>query len=150
MAVVRQVNGRDGRLTERLAARGFRATAQREHVYRVLVRQPDHPTAEQVFLRAKRVMPDISMATVYNCLDALVQSGLVREVNLDRAAMRYCPNMQEHGHFYCDDCGHVYDIEVAPAARPDGMDLPAGFRVKGFEISIHGACPKCATKQQRN
>src|SRR5919106_1020742 len=100
----------DDRLNERLAARGFRFTCQREHVYNVLLAERDHPTAEQLFFRAKKGMPEISMATVYNCLDTLVKAGLVREVNVDRTAMRYCPNMSEHCHFYCDDCGGVYDI----------------------------------------
>ncbi len=73
------------RINERLATSGFRFTPQREQVYNVLLRERDHPTAEQVFMRAKKVMPDISMATVYNCLTALVKCGLVKQVNLDRA-----------------------------------------------------------------
>ncbi len=89
-------------LDERLARGGFRFTPQREHVYAVLLQKRDHPTAEQVFIRAKREMPDISMATVYNCLDALVKCGLARQVTLERGAARFCPNMREHCHFYCD------------------------------------------------
>ena len=54
----------EGVLDERLARGGFRFTPQREHVYAVLLRKRDHPTAEQVFIRAKRDMPEISMATV--------------------------------------------------------------------------------------
>ena len=67
----------NGDFSERLATGGFRFTPQREHVYAVLLQKRDHPTAEEVFIRAKREMPDISMATVYNCLDALVECGLV-------------------------------------------------------------------------
>ncbi|MDB6109953.1 MAG: transcriptional repressor, partial [Pedosphaera sp.] len=63
----------DARLTERLATSGFRFTPQRQHVYSVLLEKRDHPTVEEVFMRAKHGMPDISMATVYNCLDALVK-----------------------------------------------------------------------------
>ena len=135
----------DDRLNERLAARGFRFTCQREHVYNVLLAERDHPTAEQLFFRAKKGMPEISMATVYNCLDTLVKAGLVREVNVDRTAMRYCPNMREHCHFYCDDCGSVYDVDVAETAKPS-YQLPRGYRATRFEVAIHGKCPKCARK----
>ena len=129
-------------LGERLAGRGLRPTAQREHVYRVMLQERDHPTAEQVFMRAKKGMPDISMATVYNCLDALVKCGLVKEVNVDRFAMRYCPNMEEHWHFRCDTCGEVFDIDVPPAKlRPE---MPKGFQPTAYEISVRGACPNCA------
>jgi len=131
-------------LIERLAARGFRSTSQRQHVYEVLAAQRDHPTAEQVFMRAKKGMPDISMATVYNCLDTLVKSGLVREVNVDPTAMRYCPNMEDHCHFYCDACGEVYDINFDGTP---GVELPKGFQASAYELAIHGACPKCAKKQ---
>src|SRR5713226_7715497 len=96
-------------LNERLMTRGFRFTPQREHVYSVLLHKRDHPTAEEVFMRAKRESPEISMATVYNCLDALVKCGLVRQLTLERGAARFCPNMTEHCHFYCDACGGVYD-----------------------------------------
>lgn len=136
----------DDRLNERLAARGFRFTCQREHVYNVLLGERDHPTAEQVFFRAKKGMPEISMATVYNCLDTLVKAGLVREVNVDRTAMRYCPNMREHCHFYCDDCGSVYDIDVSERAGKPDFQLPRGYRATRFEVAIHGKCPKCAKR----
>jgi Fe2+ or Zn2+ uptake regulation protein len=130
-------------LNERLAARGFRSTCQREHVYHVLTEERDHPTAEQVFIRAKKGMPDISMATVYNSLDTLVKTGLVREVNVDASARRYCPNMTEHCHFYCDECGGVYDIEFAADASRSGVSLPKGFHASGFDLAIHGTCRKC-------
>ena len=64
-------------LHQRLERSGLRITPQREHVYNVLLGKKDHPTAEEVFIRSKKGMPEISMATVYNCLDALVSCGLV-------------------------------------------------------------------------
>jgi len=134
---------RDQELNERLAARGFRSTSRRAHVYTVLLQERDHPTAEQVFMRSKKGRPDISMATVYNCLDALVKSGLVREVNLDRSAMRYCPNMQDHHHFYCDVCGGAYDIDLVLDAPKLEVPMPRGFRAARYEITIRGLCPKC-------
>lgn len=142
-SVRRTVSSRQ--LNERLATSGFRFTAQRQHVYDVLVNDCDHPTAEEVFMLAKRGMPDISMATVYNCLDTLVKSHLIRQVNLDRAATRYCPNMQEHSHFYCDLCGRVFDINgqtVTPS-------LPRGFQMNHREISLRGTCSECASSKPK-
>jgi Fur family peroxide stress response transcriptional regulator len=82
------------------------------------------------------------MATVYNCLDALVKCGMVRQVTLDRGATRFCPNMREHGHFYCDTCEQVTDLELAelPTIR-----LPAGFTAARYDLAIHGQCRACAT-----
>src|SRR5581483_6085782 len=136
----------DHRINERLAATGFRFTPQRQHVYDVVLQKRDHPTVEEVFIRAKQGMPEISMATVYNCLDALVQCGLIRHVNLDRAATRYCPNMKEHCHFYCDDCGGIYDVDFADDRDHAGLNVPEGFQIKQYDISLRGLCRDCASK----
>jgi Fe2+ or Zn2+ uptake regulation protein len=134
----------DEHLSKQLSTSGFRFTPQRQHVYDVLIEERDHPTAEEVFIRSKRVMPDISMATVYNCLDALVRCGVARQVNVDRGATRFCPNMREHCHFYCDTCEKVFDIDL-PNEGPAGITLPKGFKAARFEIAIHGLCAKCGT-----
>jgi Fur family peroxide stress response transcriptional regulator len=133
------------RLNERLTISGFRFTPQREHVYSVLLQKRDHPTAEEVFMRAKRTMPDISMATVYNCLDALVQCGVARQVTVEPGASRFCPNMREHCHFYCDSCEKVFDINLD--SEP-GVPLPRGFRAQRYDVTIHGVCPACSNGEK--
>jgi Fur family peroxide stress response transcriptional regulator len=137
-------NDTERELGERLATSGFRFTAQRRCVYDVLRQKRDHPTAEEIYRRAKRAMPEISHATVYNCLAALVACGLARQVHLERGAARFCPNMEEHCHYCCDACGAVFDVPL-PA---DGalMPKPKGFKVNHYEIAAHGRCAACARK----
>ena len=135
----------NGDLNERLTTGGLRLTPQRQQVYDVLIQKRDHPTAEEVFIRAKQAMPDISMATVYNCLDALVQCGLVRQVQLERGATRFCPNMEEHCHYYCDECGTVFD--VALTGNSAVVPRPKGFKIDHYEIAVHGLCADCAKKK---
>ncbi|MEG2586361.1 MAG: transcriptional repressor, partial [Akkermansia sp.] len=67
---------------------GLRLTRQRQEVYQTLLEQRDHPTAGEVYLRVRNKMPSISLATVYNCLDALVVHKLVKQVNFDREPSR--------------------------------------------------------------
>ena len=135
-------------LNARLSTSGFRFTPQRQHVYGVLIDQRDHPAAEEVFIRAKQDMPEISMATVYNCLDALVKCGLVKQVNLDRGASRYCPNMHEHCHFHCEECGGIFDVDLLDTQARSAVPVPEGFQATHYEVSIRGLCPDCAAKQQ--
>ena len=134
-------------VTEKLATGGFRHTPQRQHVYQVLLDRPDHPTAEEVFLRAKETRPEISLATVYNCLDALVRCDLVKQVNVDRSATRFCPNMREHAHFFCESCGGVYDLEPATGDVLGGIRLPRGYKARHLELSIRGLCRDCISRQ---
>ncbi len=128
------------RIGQHLSSCGLRSTPQRQRVYAVLIENRDHPTAEEVFLRARRKMPGISLATIYNCLEALVRSGLVRQLTLDRGAARFCPNMQEHCHFYCDCCGKVFDM---PVPTTSDLGLNDAFKVERIDLTLHGRCPDC-------
>ena len=129
-------------LTQRLADSGLRSTPQREVVYNVLLKKRDHPTADEVFARVKCDLPTISLATVYNCLEALMQVGLVRQVNLHRSPSRFCPNLSDHAHFHCDACGQVSDIPLEATPCPT---LPAGAVLHQQEITLRGLCPHCAS-----
>lgn len=96
-------------------------------------------------MRAKEHMPAISLATVYNCLEALSKSGVVRQVNVDREPSRYCGNMNEHGHFHCEQCGIVIDVDLKQSVSPaDYLKLPFGSIVAKLEVAARGMCPICA------
>jgi len=126
-------------LCEKLKACDVRPTPQREVVLKVILEKRDHPTADEIFARVKALMPSISLATVYNCLEALVQGGLVRQVNLERAPTRYCPNLHEHAHFHDEQTGTIHDVDL-----PDDFVtrlrqiLPEGFDARSIELNFRG------------
>ncbi|HTB62129.1 MAG TPA: transcriptional repressor [Opitutales bacterium] len=135
-------------LDEALTRAGQRTTRQREHVFSVLLDKRDHPTADEVYVRARSTMPAISLATVYNCLETLVSAGLVRQVNIEREPSRYCPNLQEHAHFHDQVSGRVFDIEVPSDFMAGLMQLlPAGYEAEHIELSFHG---KTAATKSKN
>ena len=118
---------------------GLRMTRQRQEIYRILIEQRDHPTANEVFMRAKDRLPNLSLATVYNCLEALVQHGIIRQVNFERESSRYCPNLREHGHFHDAATGVIHDIDFKPGTSlTDVLDLPSGAVVNDVEITLRG------------
>jgi Fur family peroxide stress response transcriptional regulator len=130
---------------ETISLNGFRFTEQRRQVYDALMGNPDHPTAVEVFMRVKTKMSSISLATVYNCLETLTECGLVRLVNHHREPSRYCPNLEDHAHLFCEGCGSVHDLPMRqnrPASEI--WDLPSDVVVSHHEVSFRGLCPKCA------
>ncbi len=136
-------------LTSGERSSGFRFTRQRRVVFDAIQRSDDHPTAADLYARVQPLLPSISLATVYNCLDTLSAHGLIRQVNLDRAASRYCLNDRPHGHFHCDGCGKILDIEVpAPKALRATFQLPEQVLLARQEINLRGLCPACAAKAQ--
>lgn len=136
-----------GVLDEALSRHGLRSTRQREHVFGVLLKKRDHPTADEVHSRSKTGMPGISLATVYNCLETLVNCGLVRQVNHERESSRYCPNLMPHAHFHDRSTGRVTDIDL-PGALLDRLRdlLPPGYAVEDIKIDFHGASEKAGRK----
>ena len=118
---------------------GLRMTRQRQEVYRTLMQERNHPTANDVFMRVKDRLPNISLATVYNCLEALVQHGIIRQVNFDRESSRYCPNLSEHGHFHDAVTGVIHDVDFKPGVNlADLLNLPPGAVIEDVEITLRG------------
>lgn len=126
-------------LSQKLANSGLRSTPQREVVYNVLLQKRDHPTADEVYARVRATLPSISLATVYNCLEALVQCNVVRAVNFERGPTRYCPNLAPHAHFHDEATGETYDVDL-PAHLLDQVKsiLPNGYDASSVEIIFRG------------
>lgn len=90
-------------------------------------------------MRVKDRLPKVSLATVYNCLEALVQHGIIRQVNFERESSRYCANLSEHGHFHDAATGVIHDVGIKPGINlADVLDLPPGALIEDIEITLRG------------
>lgn len=132
-------------LVQRLRDRGWRLTAQRRVVAEVLSGEHVHLTADDVYSRAQQLLPEISLATVYNTLNELVSMGEVLEISAGDGPKRYDPNTAAaHHHLYCVECGTLRDINPEGT---DGLALPAsqqhGFELLDVDIVFRGRCPDC-------
>lgn len=130
---------------DRIHGHGLRMTDQRRAVYDVLMGKRDHPTAVEVFTRVRDKISSISLATVYNCLETLAGCGLAKTVTDERGPARYCPNLDEHAHFFCEKCGAVSDIPLRSRKRPEDVwEFPQSLTISRHEVSFRGVCPQCA------
>jgi Fur family transcriptional regulator, stress-responsive regulator len=135
-------------LVERLRARGWRITAQRRVVAEVLAGEHIHLTADAVYNQAQLLLPEISLATVYNTLHELVEMGEVLEISAGDGPKRYDPNTTvAHHHLCCVRCGALRDV------NPEGTDrlsLPSsqrhGFDLLDMDIVFRGLCPACSSR----
>ena len=126
--------------------KGRRQTEQRRAVFDALMAKADHPTAVEVFMRVKGRLPSISLATVYNCLETLTSCGLVKLVSHEREPSRYCPNLQEHAHLFCEGCSTVIDVPLRAQRRAEEVWIfPKNATVTHQEASFRGLCPECAS-----
>ena len=94
---------------DRLRAVGLRPTRQRLALVRQLFDSGDrHVSAEQLHAEVKDA--GVSLATVYNTLHQLTNSGLLREVVVEPGRSYFDTNTSEHHHFYCAESGELRDI----------------------------------------
>ncbi len=125
---------------QKLLDKGLRPTKQRSCVYDVLLQKKDHPTADEVLVRVRKKLPSISLATVYNCLETLVDCSLVKQVNMDRSPSKYCPNLTPHAHFRCSKTGRIYDLNLQEDEINQLKELlPSGFNAENFDLTFSGS-----------
>ncbi len=120
-------------------------TKQRQAVLRVIRESDEHPTANQVFDDARRLLPGISFATIYNSLRYLKEKGLIGEVRFGTDTNRYDRKLTRHDHALCNNCGKLVDLELP---LPDGLLEEASdrskFKAESFELTLRGLCPECS------
>lgn len=126
-------------LDQAMAKTGQRSTKQREQIFALLLEKRDHPTADEIYSRARQSMDSVSLATVYNCLETLVDAKLIRQVNFERGPTRYCPNLTQHAHFHCKETGRVLDVDLSEDVIEKLKEtLPPGFEADSIDISFNG------------
>jgi len=126
-----------------------RVTRQLGAVYDVLAASHDHPTADQVFQRVRRLLPRVSLGTVYRNLDKLRDEGRLRVVRLEGGQAHYDAMTDVHDHFVCESCGAVMDLpERSPAVDVRPLHA-AGHRVHWQTTALYGVCNRCAPKPPR-
>ena len=102
-------------------------TKQRHSVLRVIRESDKHLTANEVFDDARRLLPGISFATVYNSLRYLKNEGLIGEIRFGTGAKLYDRKLTRHDHAICNECGKLVDLEVP---LPDGLLEDAAERLE--------------------
>jgi Fur family transcriptional regulator, peroxide stress response regulator len=123
-----------------LAAAGWRFTRQRQAVFEYLRSNKDHATAEQVYENVCRRIPNISLATVYKALEALVDARLANKLPDASGPARYDCRSDAHYHFRCLKTGKLCDLATPfDSHLLDKLDphLVESLARQGFEVTGH-------------
>jgi Fur family ferric uptake transcriptional regulator len=113
-------------------------------VTQVLDGENVHLSAESIFGQAKKELPEISMATVYNTLNELVAMGEVLEVAAGSGPKRYDPNVKvAHHHLVCTSCGALHDVITPEPEMTLGESDLHGYVVTGMDVVFQGLCRSC-------
>jgi Fe2+ or Zn2+ uptake regulation protein len=94
----------------------LRCTRQRELVYTALAATTAHPTADELYQSVHAIDSGLSLATVYNTLEAFIERGLTRKISNGLGPCRYDADISPHVHMSTSD-GRVVDVPIDISRR---------------------------------
>jgi Fe2+ or Zn2+ uptake regulation protein len=126
---------------------GLRCTRQRRALYEALTATDSHPTADDLFHQVSRLQNDISLATVYNTLEAFCRCGLAQKLPGKGGSARYDATTHNHLHLRDTQTGQVADaphnisqrlLAHLPKEVIEQIQRDLGFRVDQVQIELIG------------
>jgi Fe2+ or Zn2+ uptake regulation protein len=124
-----------------------RNTRQRTVILGILRGENVHLTAEEVYQRARKVLPTVSLGTIYRNLNFLREKGLAREIrNEDAGSARFEAARDLHAHFHCRGCRTVRDIPLPEELCDTHWRSVKGIAsVQTLDLHVIGDCSDCAS-----
>ena len=128
-----------------MGAVGKRVTAQRALLLELIRQGKRHLDAEELYRRAKKKQPRLSLSTVYRTLQLFKELGLVEEHHFDEAHHHYeAKSPVEHHHLVCLSCGKIIEFECPQSKRiKQDVGSDYGFHILHAEVRLEGLCSEC-------
>ena len=139
-------------LRKNFHAAGMRLTRQRLAIYRELAGRYDHPDVEQLYKAVKPRVSGMSLFTVYRTMNALESAGMVWRVATWKGHARYDANVETHGHFLCEGCGRIHDLDltmddIGPLCKQVAGETGVVRRV---DLMFYGVGPDCLSRHAQD
>jgi Fur family ferric uptake transcriptional regulator len=128
------------RIEQQCVDKGMKMTAQRRVIARVLSDAADHPDVEQVYHRAAKIDPQISIATVYRTVRLFEEADILERHDFGDGRSRYEEMTAEHH-------DHLIDIQTGRVIEFQNNEIEAlqektaaryGFRLIGHKLELYG------------
>ena len=123
---------------------GLKITPQRTAIYQELLKAKDHPSADMIYRRIAKKIPNISFDTVNRTLLTFSKIGITNVVEGYGQPKRYDPDMNIHHHFRCIQCNSIIDFHNKDF---DNITVPEEinkqFTVINKKVVLEGLCSKC-------
>jgi Fur family peroxide stress response transcriptional regulator len=131
-------------LISRLRDKGYKLTPQRREIIRVMARNESHPGAMDILRNVRKILPRISMSTVYYTLDMLKKEGLIQELEFYDTDNRYDINVSDHINLVCTRCGKIADFMSDVPSFSKSVEKETGFKPSRMRFEYYGICRNCA------
>ena len=126
----------------------LKTSRQRSAVLADLQSRYDHPTAEDVYMSVKDVIPTISLATVYRNLKLLESEGLILKIPTGESD-RFDGHTHGHYHLTCLGCRKVLDLDIDPKVSLNALPRDFEGTVTSHSLMFYGICPDCKNSNKK-
>lgn len=128
---------------------GLRCTRQRRAIFNALSVCKDHPTADELYKLVKSGDDKLSLATVYNTLEAFCAAGLAFKLAccVGNGSTRYDAAGDDHMHLRCRRTGQIADVpddigkrilDHIPTDLLKELQDRTGFKVNKIQLDLLG------------
>lgn len=126
-----------------------RKTTQRRIILQTLRSTKSHPTADWIYTEVRKIIPNISLGTVYRNLRLLNESGKILKLDYGSGFSRFDGNAENHYHIRCLKCGRVDDVDQ-PLERglEQQVAQKTGYDVVSHRLEFCGVCPDCLSSEK--
>jgi Fur family ferric uptake transcriptional regulator len=124
----------------RCGKNGLRMTEQRRVVAQVLETSNDHPDVEELYFRASKLDPRISIATVYRAVKLFEESGILEKLEFGDGRARYeDADRDHHDHLIDMQTGEVIEfIDPDIEALQEKIAARLGYKLKDHRLELYG------------
>lgn len=136
------------RFAEYIKGRNMRQTPERKAILERVIAMRPHFAVEELY----EVMDKdyhVSLATVYNNVELLCQSGILRRHFLSDQQAVYELADDSHLHLVCTECGSVRVSREKELNRQVMSMRFNGFVPVHYSTTIYGVCASCLRKRRR-
>lgn len=116
-------------------------TKQRALILNIIKNTDGHLSADEIYILARKKMPGIALATVYNNLNALYSSGVIGKIRMGENADLFDRSPLLHGHLICDKCNKVKDVVLKDFKEEIEKNLKE--EILYYDLIIKYICKDC-------
>jgi Fur family ferric uptake transcriptional regulator len=115
-------------------------TGQRRTIAAVLEAADDHPDVEELFNRAAKADPRISLATVYRTVKLFEETGILEKHEFGDGRARYeSADRDHHDHLIDMNSGEVVEfVDKEIEALQERIAAKLGYRLMGHRLELYG------------
>ncbi len=140
------------RIEELCIDKGLKMTEQRRVIAQVLSESVDHPDVEQLYQRATKIDPRISIATVYRTVKLFEEAQILERHDFGDGRSRYEEATDEHHDHLIDvNTGEVIEFVNESIERlQEEVARSFGYRLVGHKLELYGSKVEPAKQAARN